>query len=425
MHSQHMQTCIILLFSISAQGNFRMLRRWQSTLSTATATSTSAHSALDLEFVLRLLGTSNGSNANVGTQEKLGKKGPEVNLSRWAKVKFNTIELPTQVATAATSKPLARTASLISPLKEAPPTAALASTASASADQTPESVINRLQVLANALPSRVSSAPLMSFFGTEKSVMRKGTTSEEDASTVCKNRNVTATTTSSTSSNNSNNSNNTVITLPTIDYSGRDWSKVTLSSILDKLIPDEAQEMAKVAIDCASRRETVAVEKEKETETDSDAPLSFSLSPLELRLLDYDQLRTLASYYSIDCTELTNQKIETELLSKWFGLQVEPLQIRRRANKLKGCFAWTEAMETLLLRLYDETRAKKREVDGKFAEFMDETGVALLEVRAKAKTADRGLWAVLTDEFSVQAGWRVSLTEVRKKVQILKCLKIK
>ena len=131
---------------------------------------------------------------------------------------------------------------------------------------------------------------------------------------------------------------------------------------------------------------------------------------------------TLAHFLSVKCKNLTDLKIEAEILTK-FGASPGPLKLKRVSTKAKDGFAWTETMESLLLRLYDETRIKKQAIDSKFAGFLQESGATLM--KDKRKTAERGLWAVLTDEFSVQAGWKVNVTEVKKKFQVLKCLKLK
>ncbi len=346
-------------------------RRLQSTL---TAPAPTHVSALDLDFVLRLLGSKPAADTSTKTS-----KDTESNISQWAKVKFNTIAVVPAHTEA--KKPLF--SSPKKPISPAEPTQSFMEMKSE------ESIMTRLQSLADSLPTRISPVAPLSFFDPE-SVMKRATKAiEEEAG-----------------------SNKNVIKLPTIDYGDRDWSKVTLSSILDKLIPE----------DLLKAKQMPEEEPQQEIVSHKSASSNVIFSPLELRLLDYDQFMTLAHFLSVKCKNLTDLKIEAEILTK-FGASPGPLKLKRVSTKAKDGFAWTETMESLLLRLYDETRIKKQAIDSKFAGFLQESGATL--IKDKRKTAERGLWAVLTDEFSVQAGWKVNVTEIKKKIQVLKCLKLK
>lgn len=357
-------------------GQFLMLRRLQSTFASASPANSSAL-ALDLDFVLRLLGEK---------KEDTSRSGSEVNLSHWAKVKFNTIVQKTPEA----ETPIAPSTFSVKPAQVPK---------ESNVPQSTESLMNRLQSLADSLPSRMSASPPLSFFDPESVIKRVppslSKAEEESRKSL-------------------------VIKLPTIDYSNRDWSKVTLSSILEKLIPEE---MKKNRSSSSSEEGTTITNTTPETSSmAAEMIASFSLSPLELRLLDYDQLITLCQSMGIKHTGLTDLRLESRILAK-FPEKAEPLTLKRSVPKAKDGFAWTEGMEGLLLRLYDDIRAKKQAVDAKFSAFLAETKTELSSERRKM--SDRGLWAVLADEFSVQAGWKVNVSDVRKKIQILKCLKVK
>ena len=354
----------------------KMLRRLQSTLASlsspaqTTTNSSAAPLALDLDFVLRLLGNKSGDTSVQAV------KGPELNISQWAKVKLTTIELPTQPQETTEKK---SNAPLFTSTKKP------AIKANFPAKEKEDSIMDRLQSLADSLPTRMSPVAPLSFFDPES--VTKRTRAIEDESEK------------------------NFIRLPTIDYGDRDWSKVTLSSILDKLIPEDLKVKSKEA-ECA-----IEVKEEQPI-----ASLSTTFAPLELRLLDYDQFVTLAHHLGIKCSNQTDLRIENEILNK-FGESSGPLKKKRSVTKAKDGFTWTESMESLLLRLYDEIRSKKQAVDAKFAAFLEENKLVLM--KDKRKTSERGLWAVLTDEFSVQAGWKVNFTEIKKKVHVLKCLQVK
>jgi hypothetical protein len=365
-----------------------MLRRLQSTWSAVasplqTANASPAVLALDLDFVLRLLGSKSVADTNTNAA-----KGPELNISQWAKVKFNTIEVPAQPQLVF-SKP--HTSTFGNSFKKQ----LLAPAPAPALKENEESIMNRLQSLADSLPTRISPMAPLSFFDPPESVMKRTKALEEQDTAK------------------------QIIKLPTIDYGDRDWSKVTLSSILDKLIPENL----KASSSSSSSQATEILPTEITREADHfKYKKCFSLSPLELRLLDFDQFITLAHFYGIKCTNVTDLRIESEILSK-FAAAPGPLKRKRASTKPKDGFTWTEVMESLLLRLYDETRSKKQAVDAKFAAFLVESKTTLM--KDLRKTSERGLWAVLTEEFSVQAGWKVNTTEIKKKVQVLKCLKVK
>lgn len=336
-----------------------MWRRLQSTAMASTRASPS--NSLDLEFVFGLLERRNKSlNAE--------DKGSEIDIGQWSKVKFNTI----QVERPATSSQLEKTPEFIPP-----------PIINTNTERSQESILTRLQNLANSLPNKITTPTATSPFFDPESLAKRA------APVFIKSETETE---------------KTIIKLPTLDYDSRDWSKVSISSILSKIIPEEALNATEAAPSC------------QETQT---VQMSTTFSPAELRLLDRDQLFALAESKNIKTNNLTEIKIEAELLLQ-FGDPSSPLPLRRAVvSKSASSFTWTEEMESLLLRIYDETRAKKQAIDTKFS------ALQLTSTKARAcgkNNSDRGLWAVLADEFSVQAGHRVSMSEVRKKVQILKRL---
>ena len=203
-------------------------------------------------------------------------------------------------------------------------------------------------------------------------------------------------------------------TLPIVQRENVDWSGVTLTSILKKIVPEEV----------------FKENNEEITDTKDDSktcPTSTSVTPefcqVELKLLDKDQLHALAKHLNIP-TDQTDFKIETAILSL-NGSAKERKCNNPKNSVSKEKIAWTEENENLLMKLYEELRVEKHKVDQKLQSITHTpiNGTSATSLKRGNGASDRGLWAVLGDRMRQASKFHVSVTDCRNKVVILKRLK--
>lgn len=393
----------------------RQGRRFQSSTAAIIATNISSNH-LDLDFVLNLLDHSSSSS------------NPSANgTSNWApKMKFKVIEETRNEeresfkikggggGVECINEKIKRNdfSNLFNNLRDV-------DSSSASTDTTSISTFNRLQSLADSLPTQIydrngnliplnTSQPPMNFF---------------DLNT--KTSSINATT-------------NQAVTLPIFQRENVDWSKISLTSILKKIVPEEVFKPVlsdenenvdmNIAINTNTNTSTSPALAPFNVNTQSDIlePPQFTQS--ELKLLDKDQLRSLAKFLNIPCDQ-TDYRIEHAILST----HKPKSKSKERKNSTnisvsKDKIAWTEENETLLMKLYEELRLEKNKVDQKLQSIVSSHSQSnsvpnVPSLKRGNGASDRGLWAVLGDRMRLESKVHVSVTECRNKLIILKRLK--
>lgn len=261
------------------------------------------------------------------------------------------------------------------------------------------STLDRLQSLADSLPNQIydrngnliplnSQNPPMSFFEMDNAASSGKTSLMENVKTV-----------------------------PIFEREGVDWSKVTLTSILKKIVPEE------------TFLDTVETDREiietAATQNDANNPIhqnvKFTIG--ELKLLDKEQLHSLAKYFGLKPTaSQTDHKVEQEILAACN----EPYKRAiKNGTVSKEKISWTEENETLLVKLYDELRIEKHRVDQKLQSLLSLSSVnnTTSSLKRSKGSSERGLWAVLSDQMRLTSKFHVSVSECRNKLIILKRLK--
>ena len=260
------------------------------------------------------------------------------------------------------------------------------------------STLDRLQSLADSLPTQIydrngnliplnSQNPPMSFF---------------EMGNVTK--------------NNTNLMEN-VKTVPIFEREGVDWSIISLTSILKKIVPEEAFLHTEI------RSENDLVSNSKvisNAESTKISNVKFSMS--ELKLLSKEQLYSLAKHFNIKISNQTDHKLEQEILVACSG------EIHKRTTKnlvSKEKLSWTEENENLVVKMYEELRIEKQKVDQKMQLLSaNNNSCGYTNSLKKCKgSSERGLWAVLTDKLRHASKFHVSVSECRNKLIVLKRLK--
>lgn len=263
------------------------------------------------------------------------------------------------------------------------------------------STLDRLQSLADSLPNQIydkngnliplnSQNPPMSFFEMDNTL---GKTSLAES----------------------------VKTVPIFEREGVDWSKVTLTSILKKIVPEETFLESE-------ENQCEIIEAKNNTSDMSQTATSPIINNVrftmgELKLLDKEQLHSLAKHFGIKPTTIqTDHKIEQEILAACN----EPYKrIIKKGTVSKDKISWTEENETLLVKLYDELRAEKHKADQKLHSLLSLTSAntSTNSLKRCKGSSERGLWAVLSDQMRLASKFHVSVSECRNKLIILKRLK--
>ena len=381
-------------------------RRFQS--STVTSNIASVSNSLDLDFVLSLLDHSSSSNTSTSNNNNNNSAlGSLSSSNSWVpRLKFKVIEdqnTSESIKVKEESTHIEKRSdfsnlfnfSHVTELSEWNESAELNEFDSASSSM-------RLQSLADSLPTQIydrhgnliplnTSQPPMNFFDMDS------TASHTTAKT-------------------------TGTTLPIFQRENVDWSKISLTSILKKIVPEEVFRAEHVKQDNVS--EDTTTNEVKRVNTQSKSTPEFT--QFELKLLDKDQLHALSKYLSIPCDQ-TDFKIESAILTH----QKSNSKSKDRNNSMKGIFSkdkisWTEEHESLLMKLYEELRLEKGKVDQKLQSIISKDSHATPNAPSLKRgngASDRGLWAVLGDRMSQVSKFHVSVTECRNKVIILKRLK--
>lgn len=277
------------------------------------------------------------------------------------------------------------------------------------ASNSSESTLTRLQNLADSLPTQIydkngnliplnTSQPPMSFFEIDTPVV--ATTS---ANTITR-------------------------TVPIFHRENVDWSTVTLTSILKKIVPEEAFiEQPTDAAESLDMIETnVNIMDALDTKDHVQEQFQCVFNQVELKLLDRDQLTAIAKHFNIS-SDQSDYKIEHELLTNVFKSASKRNAAKNSVSKEK--ISWTEENEGLLLKIYEELRAEKHKVDQKLLQLLSNNNAPASNTSSTPSlkrghgASDRGLWAVLTDQFRQTAKFHVSVSECRNKLIILKRLK--
>lgn len=264
------------------------------------------------------------------------------------------------------------------------------------------STLDRLQSLADSLPNQIydrngnlmplnSQTPPMSFFEIGNVTTKSNTNLVEIVRTV-----------------------------PIFEREGVDWSKISLTSILKKIVPEEAFLHTKINNEEQEivNEETTVITNVSET---AQVTNNVKFTMTELKLLDKDQLYSLAKHFNIRITNQTDHKLEQEIFLACNG------EVYKRTSKSlvsKEKIAWTEENENLLVKLYEELRIEKQKADTKAQTLLSGTTSGYTNAFKKCKgSSERGLWAVLTDQMRHASKYHVSMSECRNKLIILKRLK--
>ena len=263
------------------------------------------------------------------------------------------------------------------------------------------STLDRLQSLADSLPTQIydrngnliplnSQNPPMSFFEMGN-VTKNNTNLMENARTV-----------------------------PIFEREGVDWSKISLTSILKKIVPEEAF----LHTEISTENNIVSNESSNKVITNVESTkisnVKFSMS--ELKLLDKEQLYSLAKHFNIKISNQTDHKLEQEILAACSA------EMHKRTTKnpvSKEKLSWTEENENLVVKMYEELRIEKQKVDQKMQMLLansNNSGYTNSLKKCKG-SSERGLWAVLTDKLRHASKFHVSVSECRNKLIILKRLK--
>ena len=361
-------------------------RRFQS--STATPASIVSNSSLDLDFVLNLLDHS-------ASKESSNTSNIKCTMPR---MKFKVIELNGEGVEASAIENNTKDSFIEKNEKRSSEFSNLFSHVSEPQEESCSS-LSRLQSLADSLPTQIydrngnliplnMGQPPMNFFDLD-------------------------------TNGNGINTNNIKFTstLPIVQRENVDWSGVTLTSILKKIVPEEVFKGDNEEI---TTQETKDDSKPSTTTSTSITP---EFGQVELKLLDKDQLHALAKHLNIP-TDQTDFKIESAILSL-NGSAKERRCTNPKNSISKEKIAWTEENENLLMKLYEELRVEKHKVDQKLQSITHTpiNGTSATSLKRGNGASDRGLWAVLGDRMRQASKFHVSVTDCRNKVVILKRLK--
>lgn len=377
----------------------RFLRRFQST-STTVAHNSPANASLDLDFVLNLLEHSS-SSSSAGAASVMR---PSVSTPKWTRMKFKVIEPEVEE--------LLKVEEEENNLKESSSSFASSSSIDSflnlfenTKQISPTDTLSRLQSLADSLPTQIydrhgnliplnTSKPPSSFFEIDTSRTLNNQQLQQQQQQQLK-------------------------SVPIFHRDNVDWSRVSITSILKKIVPEEAF----LKFQSQELTEDVNCENNNVID-DKKVPLNnVTFNQNELRLLDRDQLHALAKHFRLSCDRQTDLKIENELISI-FKLESEPKRPKKTEKVEPEKICWTEENESLLINLYEEVRLEKQKVDQKFATILGLSSVPLSSLKRGNKASERGLWAVLADRMRLASKSHVSVSECRNKLIILKRLKI-
>lgn len=263
------------------------------------------------------------------------------------------------------------------------------------------STLDRLQSLADSLPTQIydrngnlmplnSHNPPMSFFEMGGLINKNITNLTENVKTV----------------------------VPIFEREGVDWSKVSLTSILKKIVPEE------IFLQTDQTEETKENYSNTSVTESEKIVNNIKFTMLELRLLDKEQLHSLAKHLNIKVSTQTDHKLEQEIFST---CNSEGHKRIGKNSVSKEKISWTEENENLLIKMYEELRIEKRKVDQKLQSLLTQTtssasAIASSNVKCKG-SIERGMWAVLADQMRHASKFHVSVSECRNKVIILKRLK--
>lgn len=209
-------------------------------------------------------------------------------------------------------------------------------------------------------------------------------------------------------------------TVPIFEREGVDWSKISLTSILKKIVPEEAFLHTKI-----NNKDQEIIDEETIVNTNisetAHVTNNVKFTMTELKLLDKDQLYSLAKHLNIKIVTQTDHKLEQEIFLVCNG-EVYKRTAKSLVSKEK--IAWTEENENLLVKLYEELRIEKQKADTKAQTLLSVTTSGYTNAFKKCKgSSERGLWAVLTDQLRHASKYHVSMSECRNKLIILKRLK--
>jgi hypothetical protein len=219
-------------------------------------------------------------------------------------------------------------------------------------------------------------------------------------------------------------------TVPIFHRENVDWSQVSITSILKKIVPEEAFLIAEdsTVSDVKAEEDTsdslVSNEPSTTTNSNNSNIVNTSFSQIELRLLDKDQLHSLAKNLKVSC-EQTDPKIEAEILSNQ-NIEMKRNSVKKVNEKDLEKICWTEENENLLVKLYEELRIEKQKVDQKLNSLLNLNLTCsnnTASLRRGNGASERGIWAVLADQMRLASKSRASVSECRKKLIILKRLK--
>lgn len=356
--------------------------------------------SLDLDFVLNLLDHSKVTNANSTTNTSASAVSP-----KWSQMKFKLIETEEETLKAAEKEPQSE---MMSNLSQAFKNV-FDITSNSSTD-----TLTRLQNLADSLPNQIydrhgnliplnTSQPPSSFFDLENNT--KATMQQQSK------------------------------IVPIFHRENVDWSQVSITSILKKIVPEEAflkTEESMMPINTLEIKDSVSIESSATNTSvvnNDSSCINVNFTQTELRLLDKDQLHSLAKHFRVSCDQ-TDLKIETELLTSHFNIQVKR-QIKKKGEKgvSQEKICWTEENENLLVKLYDNLRVEKQKTDQKLITLLS-TGTRNISPSSSVQSlkrgngaSERGIWAVLADQMRQASKSHASVSECRNKLIILKRLK--
>lgn len=208
-----------------------------------------------------------------------------------------------------------------------------------------------------------------------------------------------------------------VKTVPIFEREGVDWSQVSLTSILKKIVPEEAflEHSEEKVLKCDATKDSSS------TATPTTIKTEFTMA--ELKLLDKDQLHSLAKHLNIKITKQTDHKLEQEIFSICNNIDLSQRQKRVLKPVLsKEKISWTEENESLLIKLYEELRSEKQKVDQKLINLVS-PNTSIVAMSLKTRVSERGFWAVLAEQMRNASKIHVSLSECRNKLMILKRLR--
>lgn len=207
-------------------------------------------------------------------------------------------------------------------------------------------------------------------------------------------------------------------TLPILQRDNFDWSSVSLTSILKKIVPEEVFQVDST-LEKTAKSAINTVDTNADIETVEATSKNISFTPIELRLLDSDQLLALAKHFRIVTDRQTDFKIEREILASQ-GQQ--PVTISTK-NISKEKITWTAENEQLLMNIFDQVRLEKHFVDSKLQSILNHQNSSQIPLKRSKGSNERGVWAVVTDKFRMACKIHVSMTTCRNKLIILKRLK--